>query len=95
MAKIGSSGDWAKIGSSGDWAKINIRGTDSVGAAIGYGSMAKGAAGNWIVLAEWKMKTDNKWFPVCVKAGKIDGEALKPDTWYKLENGEFVEVLEE
>ena len=94
-AKIGSSGDWAKIGSSGDGAKINIRGTDSVGAAIGYGSMAKGAAGNWIVLAEWKMKTDNKWFPVCVKAGKIDGEALKPDTWYKLENGEFVEVLEE
>ena len=94
-AQIGSSGDWAKIGSSGDWAKINIRGTDSVGAAIGYGSMAKGAAGNWIVLAEWKMKTDNKWFPVCVKAGKIDGEALKPDTWYKLENGEFVEVLEE
>ena len=94
-AKIGSSGDGAKIGSSGDGAKINIRGTDSVGAAIGYGSMAKGAAGNWIVLAEWKMKTDNKWFPVCVKAGKIDGEALKPDTWYKLENGEFVEVLEE
>ena len=95
VAKIGSSGDGAQIGSSGDWAKINIRGTDSIGAAIGYDSMAKGAPGNWIVLAEWKRKTDNKWFPVCVKAGKIDGEALKPDTWYKLENGEFVEVLEE
>ena len=94
-AQIGSSGYGAQIGSSGGWAKINIRGTDSIGAAIGYDSMAKGAPGNWIVLAEWKRKTDNKWFPVCVKAGKIDGEALKPDTWYKLENGEFVEVLEE
>ena len=26
------------------------------------------------------------------KAGLIDGETLKSDTWYKLENGEFVEV---
>ena len=94
-AKIGSSGYGAQIGSSGDGAQINIRGTDSVGAAIGYDSMAKGALGNWIVLAEWKKKTYNTWYPVCVKAGKIDGEALKPDTWYKLENGEFVEVLDE
>ena len=25
------------------------------------------------------------------KAGVVDGETLKADTWYKLENGEFVE----
>ena len=29
------------------------------------------------------------------KAGVIDGETLKPDTWYKLENGEFVECEED
>jgi hypothetical protein len=28
------------------------------------------------------------------KAGVVDGVAIKPDTWYKLENGEFVEVNE-
>ena len=28
------------------------------------------------------------------KAGVIDGKTLKPDTWYKLENGEFVETEE-
>ena len=91
-AQIGSSGDWAKIGSSGDGAKIDIKGADSVGAAIGYNSIARGAVGNWIVLAEWKRRNNGKWFPACVKVGKIDGEALMPDTWYKLEDGEFVEV---
>ena len=69
-----------------------MRGTDSVGAAIGYNSIAKGALGNWIVLAEWKRRPDNRWYPAYVKAGKIDGEILKSDTWYKLENGEFTEV---
>ena len=91
-AKIGSSGNYAKIGSSGDWAKINMCGMDSVGAAIGCESIAKGAIGNWIVLAEWKKRDNNTLYPACVKAGKIDGETLKADTWYKLKDGEFVEV---
>ena len=26
------------------------------------------------------------------KAGVVDGETLKPDTWYTLKDGEFVEV---
>ena len=94
-AKIGSSGDGAKIGSSGDGAQINMSGEDSVGAAIGYNSIAKGAVGNWIVLAEWEKRENGDLYPDCVKAGKIDGETLKPDTWYKLENGEFVEVEHE
>ena len=25
------------------------------------------------------------------KAAVVDGKAIKPDTWYKLENGEFEE----
>ena len=28
------------------------------------------------------------------KAEIVDGEKIKADTWYKLENGEFVEVEE-
>ena len=28
------------------------------------------------------------------KAVVVDGETIKADTWYKLENGEFVEVAE-
>ena len=91
-AQIGSSGYGAKIGSSGDGAQINMSGTDSVGAAIGYNSVVKGEIGNWIVLAEWKRRDNGKWYPVCVKAGIIDGKNLKADTWYTLREGEFVEA---
>ena len=93
-AKIGSSGKGAQIGSSGYGARINMRGTDSVGAAIGYNSVAKGVTGNWIVLAEWKERDDGSLYPSCVRAGMIDGETIKADTWYKLQDGEFTEVGE-
>ena len=95
-AKIGSSGDVAKIGSSGYGAQIDIAGNDSVGAAVGVGSIIKGAVGNWITLAEWVYNIDKgRYIPVCVKSAQIDGEIIKADTWYKLSGGEFIEVADE
>ena len=95
-AKIGSSGDYAQIGSSGDYAKIDISGNDSVGAAVGIGSVIKGAVGNWITLAEWVYdEVKQRRIPVCVKSAQIDGEIIKADTWYKLSGGEFVEAADE
>ena len=95
-AKIGSSGDFAQIGSSGDSAQIDISGNTSVGAAIGINSIIKGAVGNWITLAEWAYDSDKqRCAPVCVKSAQIDGEIIKADTWYKLADGEFVEVADE
>ena len=92
-AKIGSSGYSAQIGSSGDSAKIDISGEDSVGAAVGIDSKIKAALGNWITLAEWEYSDEKeRYVPLCVKSAQIDGEKLKPDTWYMLKNGEFVEV---
>ena len=29
---------------------------------------------------------------LAIKAAIVDGKKIKADTWYKLENGEFVEV---
>ena len=92
-AQIGSSGDGAQIGSSGDGAKIKMGGVRSVAACVGNNGAIKGEKGCWIVLAEWK-DVDGEYTPVCVKAGQIDGVTLKEDTFYKLENGEFVEVTE-
>ena len=92
-AQIGSSGDYAKIGSSGDGARIKMDGTRSVASCVGNGGAIKGKKGCWIVLAEWKIIND-EYTPVCVKAAQIDGETLKEDTFYRLENGEFVEVEE-
>ena len=87
-AKIGSSGNWAQIGSSGNWAQIGSSGDGAVVSAIGYNSAIKAKTGSWIVLAEYD--EDSK--PVCVRAAQIDGEKLKPDTFYTLKNGEFTET---
>ena len=90
-AQIGSSGDWAKIGSSGDWAKIGSSGKNSVICCAGNGCKAKAKVGSWITLAEWKI-VNGEYTPVCVKTERVDGEKIKGDTYYKLENGEFVEA---
>ena len=94
-AQIGSSGYAAQIGSSGYAAKIDSTGEDSVIMCAGEGSVAKAKIGSWITLAEWK-RDDRKdrWVPVCVKSARVDGIKIKPDTWYKLQDGEFVEVTE-
>ena len=94
-AQIGSSGYCAQIGSSGDYAKIVSEGKYSVICCAGNNSIAKGKIGSWITLSEWKWNAEEKTdIPVCVKTEKIDGVKIKADTFYKLKNGEFVEVTE-
>ena len=53
--------------------------------------MAKAAKYSWITLAEhcWE---DGRFKLKCVKTEQVDGDRIKSDTWYKLENGEFREV---
>ena len=92
-AKIGSSGNSAKIGSSGDSAKIDSTGVDSVICCAGHGCTVKAKIGSWITLAEWEYSEEKgRSVPRCVKTEYVDGEKIKADTWYRLENGEFVEV---
>ena len=88
-AKISSSGYGAKISSSGYGAKIKMEGKRSVASAIGARCQISGKKGDWIVLAEWDFDNNGKCYPKCVKAGQIDGETLKEDVMYRLENGEF------
>ena len=91
-AQIGSSGYYAKIGSSGNNAQINCTGINSVICCAGYGSVVKAQIGCWITLAEWKYdRAKGRYVPVCVKTEYVDGEKIKADTPYMLENGEFVE----
>ena len=59
----------------------------------GNDSRVKAKVGSWITLSEWKYCEEKKrYVPVCVKTERVDGERIKADTWYQLENGEFVEV---
>ena len=92
-AQIGSSGDYAQIGSSGYAAQIDSTGVDSVICCAGHGCTVKAKIGSWITLAEWEYSEDKgRSVPRCVKTEYVDGEKIKADTWYRLKNGEFVEV---
>ena len=92
-AKIGSSGNFAQIGSSGNSAKIDSTGVDSVICCAGHGCTVKAKIGSWITLAEWEYSEEKgRSVPRCVKTEYVDGEKIKPDTWYQLKNGEFAEV---
>ena len=94
-ARIGSSGNSARIGSSGDSARIDSTGYDSVICCAGNASAVKARKGSWITLAEWSYSEEKERFvPVCVKTEFVDGEVIKEDTFYRLENGDFVEVRE-
>ena len=93
FAQIGSSGDFAQIGSSGNYAQIDSTGEDSVIMCAGHDSAVKAKKGSWITLAEWYIDEETeKMKPKCVKAEYVDGGRIKEDTWYKLVDGEFVEV---
>ena len=89
-AQIWSSGDGARIGSSGDGARIDSMGENSVIMCAGNNSIVKAKIGSWITLAEWDY-VDGRYIPKCVKTEYVDGERIKEDTWYRLENGEFIE----
>ena len=92
-AQIGSSGDSAQIGSSGDSAQIDSTGVDSVICCAGHGCTVKAKIGSWITLAEWEYSEEKgRSVPRCVKTEYVDGEKIKADTWYRLKNGEFLEV---
>ena len=79
--------------SSGDYAQLASSGNDCVVCVAGIGSIAKAKVGSWITLSEWRYDRENrKIVPACVKTEQVDGERIKEDTFYKLENGEFVEV---
>lgn len=94
-ANTATSGDFSHAATSGDSSPAATSGKESIAAAIGRNSKAKSTLGNWIVLAEYG-DWNGKCYPVrCVKCGKIDGEFLKPDVWYRLEDGEFVEAGED
>ena len=89
-----NTGDRSAATNTGDWSAATVKGKESVAMAIGYNSKAKGSLGCFIVLAEYK-ELGGKYHIADVKSAKVDGEKIKPDTFYKLINGEFVEADKE
>lgn len=79
--------DCNKATNTGDRSAASVSGKQSVAMAIGCESKAKGALGCWIVVSEWE---DNGIKDV--QCSKVDGDRIKPDTYYMLRGGEFIEV---
>ena len=75
---------------TGDRSAASVGGKESIAIAIGYESKAKGALGCWIVLSEWSADEHIE----DVQCAHVDGERIKPDVWYRLSGGEFVEAID-
>ena len=73
---------------------------ESIAVAWGYKGKAKGVIGSYLVLADWEGNENNfwtqeEWSLKGAKMVRVDGEKIKANTWYMMENGEVVEVEEE
>ena len=104
-AASGESGNAAASGWSGNAAASGWRGTAAVtgrhgkasaigkqcvAVAWGRDSLARGSVGNWLVVSEH----DDDGNIIDAKIVRVDGEAVKENTWYTLQNGEISEVEE-
>ena len=87
-----TSGYSSSAATSGNYSSAAAMGEKSIALANGYKAKAKGALGCWIVLTEWSNCCSGA---ICAKMTQVDGETIKPDTWYTLKDGEFVEVGED
>jgi hypothetical protein len=78
---------------------------DAVAVAWGYKSKAKGVLGAFLVFADWEYtgseddteydrNNQSAWVLNGAKMVQVDGENIKPNTWYTIENGEIAEVSE-
>lgn len=84
--------DWknAAATNTGYQSAATVEGKESIACGLGIENKAKGALGCWIVLAEWEKDSEYSWHIKHVKSVKVDGESIKPDTFYMLEKGEFI-----
>lgn len=87
-----ATGDQGAASATGYLGAASATGKAGVALAAGCECKAMGALGCAICCVE-RGEWDGNTYPIiAVKAAIVDGETIKPDTWYRLENGEFVEV---
>ena len=85
-----NTGDYSAATNTGYQSAAEVAGKESIAIVTGKNSKAKGAIGCWIVLTE-RGEWNGNTYPIKeVKAIKVDGETVKPDTYYKLINGEVI-----
>ena len=89
-----NTGNYSAATNTGNQSAATVEGKDSVAIVTGVNSKAKGSLGCWIVLTE-RGEWNGETYPIIsVQAFKVDGELIKPDTYYKLIGGKPEEVIE-
>ena len=87
-----ATGDQGAASATGDQGAASATGKAGIALAVGYECKAMGALGCAICCVE-RGEWDGNTYPIiAVKAAIVDGKKIKADTWYRLKNGEFVEV---
>ena len=94
-----ATGNCGASSATGYKGKSTAGDPESVAVAWGYKSMAKGVLGAFLVFADWEGNENHYWVQEewSLKGAKmvqVDGETIKADTWYTMENGEVVEAEE-
>ena len=89
-AHAATTGRWANAATTGygAHAAANVTDPNAIAAVLGIGK-AKGPTGSWLVLTE----RDSNLTVLGVQAIKVDGDTIKPDTYYTLKNGEVMEAI--
>lgn len=94
LGHAAAQGDRGHAAAQGHVSHAEVHGEDAIAAAFGVdGRVMAGKVGAWLTAYEW----ENTGSGFHIKTGKcvrVDGEKIKPNVWYTLKNGEFVEVEE-
>ena len=85
-SRVTTVGRCSNAAALGERSYVSASGKHSIAAALGAKSRAKAALGNWLVLAEY----DCEGKLLHVKAVKVDGKEIKPDTFYMLQYGKII-----
>ncbi|MBR0302668.1 MAG: hypothetical protein IJQ80_02350 [Clostridia bacterium] len=89
-----NTGDRSAATNTGHWSAATNTGEEGFAIATGFESKARGALGCWLVLAEWAEK-DGRLHIIDAQCRRVDGNVIKPDTFYQLKGGVFVEWKEQ
>ena len=82
-----ATGTKGAASATGDYGAASATGKNSIAAAFGKSGKAKASLDNWIVLTE-RGDWDGTSYPIIeVKAYKVDGVNILPDTYYTLIDG--------
>jgi hypothetical protein len=87
-AHSATAGYCAHSATTGDYAESSVSGKNSIAVSLGVKGKARGAKGDWLVLAEYDTNGKIKVMGVA----HVDDKRIKADTFYILNDGKFTEA---